>query len=90
MSIENQKLMLRKFATEQDFTVIDEYIDDGWSGTSFNRPEVKRLLEDAKAGRINVIIVKDLSRFGKNYIEVGQYTDYIFPHAQHPFYRSRG
>ena len=79
LSIENQKLMLRKYATEQGFTVIDEYIDDGWSGTSFNRPEVKRLLEDAKAGRINVIIVKDLSRFGRNYIEVGQYTDYIFP-----------
>ena len=79
LSIENQKLMLRKYATEQGFTVIDEYIDDGWSGTSFNRPEVKRLLEDAKTGRINVIIVKDLSRFGRNYIEVGQYTDYIFP-----------
>ena len=79
LSIENQKLMLRKFAAEQGFTVIDEYIDDGWSGTSFNRPEVKRLLEDAKTGRINVIIVKDLSRFGRNYIEVGQYTDYIFP-----------
>ena len=79
LSIENQKLMLRKYAVEQGFTVIDEYIDDGWSGTSFNRPEVKRLLEDAKTGRINVIIVKDLSRFGRNYIEVGQYTDYIFP-----------
>ena len=51
LSIENQKLMLRKYAAEQGFTVIDEYIDDGWSGTNFNRPEVKRLLEDAKAGR---------------------------------------
>ncbi len=58
---------------------MDEYIDDGWSGTNFDRPGVQRLLEDAKNGRINVIIVKDLSRFGRNYIEVGQYTDYLFP-----------
>lgn len=79
LSIENQKRMLEKYAVEQGFEIVDEYIDDGWSGTNFNRPEVKRLLEDAKIGRINAIIVKDLSRFGRNYIEVGQYTDYIFP-----------
>lgn len=53
--------------------------DDGYSGTNFNRPGVKRLIEDAKAKRINVILVKDLSRFGRNYIEFGQYTDYLFP-----------
>ena len=55
------------------------YIDDGFSGTNFQRPGVQRLIEDAKAKRINVIIVKDLSRFGRNYIEFGQYTDYLFP-----------
>ena len=54
-------------------------IDDGYSGTNFDRPGVKRLIEDAKAKRINVILVKDLSRFGRNYIEFGQYTDYLFP-----------
>lgn len=64
---------------EQGFELVDTYIDDGVSGTSFDRPRVQRLFEDAKIGRINVIIVKDLSRFGRNYIEVGQYTDYIFP-----------
>ncbi len=53
--------------------------DDGYSGTDFERPEVKRLLEDAKTGKINLIIVKDLSRFGRNYIQIGQYIDYIFP-----------
>lgn len=79
LSIENQKRILEKYATEQGFEIVDTYIDDGWSGTNFNRPGVQRLLEDAKNGRINVIIVKDLSRFGRNYIEVGQYTDYIFP-----------
>ena len=79
LSIENQKRMLEKYAVENGFEVVAEYVDDGYSGTNFNRPDVRRLLEDAKTGRINVIIVKDLSRFGRNYIEVGQYTDYIFP-----------
>ncbi len=79
LSIENQKRMLEKYATENGFEIVDEYIDDGWSGTNFQRPGVQRLLEDAKNGKINVIIVKDLSRFGRNYIEVGTYTEIIFP-----------
>lgn len=79
LSIENQRRILEKYVMEQGFELVDTYIDDGVSGTSFDRPGVQRLLEDAKIGRINVIIVKDLSRFGRNYIEVGQYTDYIFP-----------
>ena len=79
LSIENQKLILEKYVLEQGWNLIDEYIDDGYSGTTFDRPGVQRLLEDAKCGRINTIIVKDLSRFGRNYIQVGQYTDYIFP-----------
>lgn len=79
LSIENQRLMLRKYAEERGFEIHGEYIDDGISGTTFNRPEVQRLLDDAKTGVINTIVVKDLSRFGRNYIEVGQYIDYVFP-----------
>lgn len=79
MSIEHQGILLRQYAEEHGFEVVDEYADDGYSGTNFNRPEVQRLLDDAKSGRIDTIIVKDLSRFGRNYIEVGQYIDYIFP-----------
>ncbi len=79
LSIENQKNLLQKYVQERGWTEIGCYIDDGYSGTNFNRPGVKRLLEDAKSGRINVILVKDLSRFGRNYIEIGQYTDYLFP-----------
>ena len=79
LSIENQRMILRKFADENGGTVVDEYIDDGWSGTDFERPGVKRLLDDAKDGKIDTIVVKDLSRFGRNYIQVGQYIDYIFP-----------
>ena len=78
-SIEHQRTILRKYAEEHGFEIHDEYIDDGISGTTFQRPEVQRLLDDAKTGIINTIIVKDLSRFGRNYIEVGQYIDYVFP-----------
>ncbi len=79
LSIDNQRHILRKYAEEQGFEIHGEYIDDGISGTTFNRHEVQRLLDDAKTGVINTIIVKDLSRFGRNYIEVGQYLDYVFP-----------
>ena len=79
VSIDNQRTILRKYAEERGFEIHDEYIDDGISGTTFQRPEVQRLLDDAKTGVINTIIVKDLSRFGRNYIEVGQYVDYVFP-----------
>ena len=78
-SIDNQRTILRKYAEEHGFEIHGEYIDDGISGTTFQRPEVQRLLDDAKTGIINTIIVKDLSRFGRNYIEVGQYIDYVFP-----------
>ena len=79
VSIENQRAILRKFVAEQGGAVAGEYVDDGWSGTDFERPGVTRLLEDAKAGKLDTVVVKDLSRFGRNYIRVGQYIDYIFP-----------
>lgn len=79
MSIENQRVILQKYVAEKGGTIIDEYIDDGWSGTDFNRPGITRMLDDAQSGKIDTIVVKDLSRFGRNYIQVGQYIDYIFP-----------
>ena len=79
VSIENQKLLLQNYVRQRGWNEIDTYVDDGYSGTNFDRPGVKRLIEDAKTKRINVILVKDLSRFGRNYIEFGQYTDYLFP-----------
>lgn len=78
-SIENQKLLLQRYVAERGWNQIDVYCDDGYSGTNFDRPGVQRMIEDAKKKRINVILVKDLSRFGRNYIEIGQYTDYLFP-----------
>ncbi len=79
LSIENQRVMLRAFVSDSGGVVVDEYVDDGYSGTNFDRPAVKRLLLDAQSGRIDTVVVKDLSRFGRNYIHVGQYIDYIFP-----------
>ena len=79
VSIDNQRMILTKYVKEKGWTLVDTYADDGWTGTDFNRPEVQRLLDDAKSGRINIIVVKGLSRFGRNYIQVGQYIDYIFP-----------
>ena len=71
LSIENQKLILTKYVSEQGWNLENIYVDDGYSGTDFDRPGVTRLLEDAKTGKINLIICKDLSRFGRNYIQVG-------------------
>ena len=79
LSIENQRAVLRAFVEENGGLVAGEYVDDGWSGTDFERPAVKRLLSDAKAGSLDTVVVKDLSRFGRNYIQTGQYIDYIFP-----------
>lgn len=66
-------------AKHQDLNLIDYYIDDGYSGTSFNRPAFKRLLEDIRGKKVNAINVKDLSRFGRNHIEVDNYIENIFP-----------
>ena len=79
LSIENQRKILTKYVQEQGWNLANEYVDDGYGGTDFERPAVQRLLSDAQSGKINLIIVKDLSRFGRNYIEVGRYVDYIFP-----------
>ena len=80
LSIENQKKMLTDYVSQQpNWNLIEICEDDGYSGTNFNRPGIKQILDDAKSGKINLILVKDLSRFGRNYIEVGQYIDYIFP-----------
>ena len=80
LSIENQKKMLIDYVCQQaGWNLVEVCEDDGYSGTNFDRPGIKQILDDAKSGKINLILVKDLSRFGRNYIEVGQYIDYIFP-----------
>src|SRR5574344_2837291 len=79
-SISNQKEIIEFFLKkEENIEIIDCYKDDGFSGTTFNRPDFKRMFNALTNGDINTIIVKDLSRFGRNYIEVGNYIEQIFP-----------
>ena len=85
-SIANQKKLLAKYAKEHGFTNTKFYVDDGYTGTNFNRPGFQQMLEDMEMGYISTVIVKDSSRFGRNYLEVGQYTDLLFSRAQYPLH----
>lgn len=79
-SIINQRELIKAFIHEQvDTELYDIYVDDGFSGSNFDRPEFKRMMMDIEAGRVNMVIVKDLSRFGRDYIEAGRYIQKVFP-----------
>lgn len=78
-SIATQRMMLRKYAEQNHFNVAGEYSDDGYSGTNFERPSFKRMISDIENGKINCVITKDLSRLGRNYLQVGMYTEMFFP-----------
>ena len=79
-SITNQKEMISSFAKkDKELVIKDYYIDDGYSGTDFERPNFQRMMMDITKGKIDTIIVKDLSRFGRNYIETGRYIEEFFP-----------
>ncbi|MGE4354764.1 MAG: recombinase family protein [Oscillospiraceae bacterium] len=78
-SVNNQKSLLNEFVEEHRLSVYDTYIDDGWSGTSFDRPDFKRLIDDIEAKKVNMVITKDLSRLGRDYIMTGHYMERYFP-----------
>lgn len=78
-SIQNQKRLLERYAHEQGIENYRFYVDDGFSGTNFNRPGFKEMMADIEAGAINMVVVKDMSRFGRNYLETGMYTEIRFP-----------
>lgn len=71
--------MLSHYVREQGWTLYDYYCDDGVSGTTFDRPGLNRLVQDATDHKINLVLCKDLSRLGRDYIEAGKYTDFVFP-----------
>ena len=81
-SILNQKRFLEDFARKSGMTNIKHFTDDGYTGRNFNRPGFQAMLAEAEAGKIGTIIVKDMSRFGRNYLEVGFYTEILFPKKQ--------
>lgn len=78
-SISNQKKILDHYCREQNYTLTHHYVDDGYSGTTFDRPAFQKMLAHIKAGKINRVIVKDMSRFGRDYLQVGMFTDILFP-----------
>ncbi len=79
-SVSSQRAILERFILERpEILVHDFYIDDGWSGTDFDRPSFQRMLADITSKKINCVIVKDLSRFGRNYVEAGKYLETVFP-----------
>lgn len=80
-SIKNQKAILSKYAQDKGFCNASFYVDDGYSGTNFNRPDFQRLIDDVNDGKIGTIIVKDMSRLGRDYLKVGVYTEITFPDA---------
>lgn len=80
-SISNQRKIIYDFvenSTQDNFIIYDDYIDDGYTGTNFNRPDFQRLMGDIETGKVNCIITKDLSRFGRDYIMSGYYLENYF------------
>ena len=79
-SIGNQRKLLAEYiAKKEDFILYDVYVDDGYSGTNFNRPSFQRMIADIEDGKVNCVVVKDLSRFGRDYIDTGRYLERYFP-----------
>ena len=78
-SVQNQESLLREFVQQHRLSVYDTYIDDGWSGTNFDRPDFQRMIADIEAKKVNMVITKDLSRLGRDYIMTGHYMERYFP-----------
>ena len=78
-SISHQREILTRYAEDKGFGNIREFIDDGYSGVTFDRPGFQEMLKLVEADKIGVIVTKDLSRLGRNYLEVGNYTEFVFP-----------
>ena len=79
-SVGNQRKLLIEYVNRHDdFILYDVYIDDGFTGTNFNRPDFHRMIADIEDNKVNCVVVKDLSRFGRDYIDTGRYLERIFP-----------
>ena len=82
VSIETQRTILQQYAKEHGLSVYGEYVDDGWSGTNFERPSFQRMMDDVETGKVNCIITKDLSRFGREHVMMDYYLEFVFPEKQ--------
>ena len=77
-SIVNQRKLLQEYARSHHFKNLQVFVDDGWSGTNFDRPSFRQMEQMIEAGEVGTVIVKDMSRLGRNYLQVGMYTDIVF------------
>lgn len=82
-SISSQRNIIKRYVNERmnDGEIIKEYVDDGYTGTNFKREQFQKMISDIDNGDINCVVVKDLSRFGRDYIGVGEYLEKYFPHV---------
>lgn len=78
-SVESQRMILTDYAKEHNFNIVKEYVDDGYSGTNFDRPAFKEMMEDLNNKVIDTVMVKDLSRFGRDHIQTGYFIETYFP-----------
>ena len=78
-SIVSQRSLLNQYICENNYNLVDEYVDDGFTGTNFERPSFKRMIKDIESGKINMIITKDMSRLGRDYIGTGELIEKYFP-----------
>ena len=81
-SITTQKVLLSQYCQQHNFPIVGMYVDDGWSGTNFDRPDFQRMLSDIEQGKVNMVLTKDLSRLGRDYLRTGYYTEIYFPDQQ--------
>ena len=82
-SIANQRALTLEYINKNNLLFVKEYVDDGYTGTNFNRPGFKKMLNDIEEGKIDCIITKDLSRFGRDHIDTGQYLERYLPREEH-------
>ena len=78
-SVVNQRQILKDYVKTNNYNLVDEYIDDGYSGTDFDRPGFERMIKDIQTKKINLVIVKDLSRLGRDHVKTGYYIETFFP-----------
>ena len=79
-SITTQRTIVREYCEQHGIILVEEYTDDGYTGRNFNRPGFQAMLAEIEAGKVGTVIVKDMSRFGRNYQQVGIYTEILYPH----------
>ena len=87
-SISTQRQMLTQYCQDNGLRIVGEYVDDGWSGTNYDRPQFLRMIDDIKDGKSNCVITKDLSRLGRNYILTGPIHEYLLPGKGCAVYRA--